>query len=544
MYFKRAIMKKLEALFPDESGIPEQFRILAPLEVTEYLVNGRLVRWTGEAQRVESAIHVRGNGPLSARYLGSCPLLGEAAGAEAVEAVRAAYDNGMGEWPTMSIAQRIERVEAFTRRMVAVRETVVRLMMWEIGKPHGECCTEFDRTVEYIRDTVDALKDLDRKSSRFVVEGGIYAQIRRAPLGPTLCMGPYNYPLNETFATMIPALVMGNPVIIKPPRLGKLLFAPLMEAFAECFPPGVVNLVFGNRQLIRPILESGVINVLAFIGSSEAANAMRRSHPSPNRLRCILGLGAKNAAIVMDTADMELAIRETVAGSLSFSGQRCTALKILFVHESRVDEFIEGFNAGVAALPIGMPWDKDVRITPLPEPGKIEYLTDLVKDATAHGAKVVNPGGGGSAMSLFRPAVLYPVTEAMRIYHEEQFGPVVPIVPFRDVETPVRYIIESRYGQQLSIFSEDPEEVAHLIDPLVNQVCRVNINCLCQRGPDSFPFTGRKDSAEGTLSVSDALRCFSIRTLVAAKGTEANKRMLTQIVQQRKSNFLSTDYIL
>jgi glyceraldehyde-3-phosphate dehydrogenase (NADP+) len=147
-------------------------------------------------------------------------------------------------------------------------------------------------------------------------------------------------------------------------------------------------------------------------------------------------------------------------------------------------------------------------------------------------------------MSLFRPAVLYPVTEAMRIYHEEQFGPVVPIVPFRDVETPVRYIIESRYGQQLSIFSEDPEEVAHLIDPLVNQVCRVNINCLCQRGPDSFPFTGRKDSAEGTLSVSDALRCFSIRTLVAAKGTEANKRMLTQIVQQRKSNFLSTDYIL
>ena len=83
-----------------------------------------------------------------------------------------------------------------------------------------------------------------------------------------------------------------------------------------------------------------------------------------------------------------------------------------------------------------------------------------------------------------------------------------------------------------------------LIDPLVNQVCRVNINSQCQRGPDSFPFTGRKDSAEGTLSVSDALRVFTIRTLVAAKSTEANKRLITESVRQRKSSFLSTDFIL
>ena len=536
-------MQNLEALFPEQSEIPEQFDIVAPLEVNEYLVGGRMVRWEGEMQRVESAIRVRSEGEYEARYIGSCPLLGEEAGAGAVEAVRTAYANGTGQWPTMSVAKRIERVEDFTRRMIGQRDTVVRLMMWEIGKPYTECCTEFDRTVDYIRDTIDALKDLDRASSRFVSEGGIYAQIRRAPLGPTLCMGPYNYPLNETFATLIPALVMGNPVIVKPPRLGKLLFAPLMEAFRECFPAGVVNLVFGNRQLIRPILESGVINVLAFIGSSEAANAMRFLHPSPNRLRCILGLGAKNAAIIMDSADMDLAVREAVAGSLSFSGQRCTALKILFVHESRVDEFIEAFNRGVETMPMGMPWDEGVRITPLPEPGKIDYLTDLVEDARAHGAKVVNTGGGDAAMSLFRPAALYPVTGDMRVYHEEQFGPVVPIVPFRDLETPIRYIIESRYGQQLSIFSDDPDAVAHLIDPLVNQVCRVNINCLSQRGPDTFPFTGRKDSAEGTLSVGDALRCFSIRTLVAAKGTEANKRMLTQIVQERRSNFLSTDFI-
>jgi glyceraldehyde-3-phosphate dehydrogenase (NADP+) len=132
----------------------------------------------------------------------------------------------------------------------------------------------------------------------------------------------------------------------------------------------------------------------------------------------------------------------------------------------------------------------------------------------------------------------------MRLYHEEQFGPVIPVMPYDDLETPINYIVNSNYGQQVSIFGQDTEAIAALIDPLVNQVCRVNINSQCQRGPDTFPFTGRKDSAEGTLSVSDALRSFSIRTLVAAKETDLNKSLITQILKERQSNFLSTDFIL
>jgi glyceraldehyde-3-phosphate dehydrogenase (NADP+) len=531
-------------LFPTGQDMAESNRMPEPVVQKGYLVDGRIIEWDGAMQRVDSPIGVRRGDGFSPVHIGSCPQLDAQAGLAAVGSSRQAWGNGMGLWPTMDVAGRISHVERFMSRMIAKRDEIVRLMMWEICKPLDECRTEFDRTVEYVRDTVDALKDLDRASSRFVIEKGIYAQIRRAPLGPTLCMGPYNYPLNETFATLIPALLMGNPVILKPPRLGRLLYAPLMEPFRDCFPPGVVNIVFGNRALIGPILESGVISVLAFIGSSAAASAMRKSHPNPNRLRCILGLGAKNPAIVMQSADMELAVAECVAGSLSFSGQRCTALKILFVHEDRLEEFIERFVRAVAAMPIGMPWAEEVRITPLPEPGKTTYLDELVTDAVRHGARIVNAGGGLHGQSLFHPTVLSPVDATMRIYHEEQFGPVVPIVPFKDMETPIDYIVESPFGQQMSLFSDDPEEVARLIDPMVNQVCRVNINCLCQRGPDTFPFTGRKDSAEGTLSVSDALRCFSIRTLVAAKGTGRNKELLAAITRARSSNFLSTDFIM
>jgi glyceraldehyde-3-phosphate dehydrogenase (NADP+) len=132
----------------------------------------------------------------------------------------------------------------------------------------------------------------------------------------------------------------------------------------------------------------------------------------------------------------------------------------------------------------------------------------------------------------------------MRLYSEEQFGPVIPVMPYDDLETPIEYIVHSNYGQQVSIFGQDIDAIANLVDPLVNQVSRVNINSQCQRGPDTFPFTGRKDSAEGTLSVSDALRSFSIRALVAAKETDLNKSLITQIVRDRKSNFLSTDFIL
>jgi glyceraldehyde-3-phosphate dehydrogenase (NADP+) len=344
---------------------------------------------------------------------------------------------------------------------------------------------------------------------------------------------------------MIPALIMGNTVIFKPPKLGVLLHQPLLEAFRDSFPRGVVNSVYGEGQkVVGPLMKSGRIDVLAFIGSSHVADILKQQHPKPHRLRCVLGLEAKNPGIVLEDADLEHAVKECLLGALSYNGQRCTALKILFVHEGIVDAFITKFNAAVDKLKGGMPWDAGVQITPLPEPNKTKYLTELIQDACTKGAHVINNNGGAVTGTYMSPAVVYPVTAGMRLYSEEQFGPVVPIAKFRDIEGPMHYVIQSDYGQQVSLFGSNADLIANLIDPMVNQVCRVNINSQCQRGPDTFPFTGRKDSAEGTLSVSDALRVFTIRTLVAAKETDANRRIIKSIVTERKSRFLSTDFIL
>ena len=539
------LRQSIRAIFPDEEQVPEAFLFNIPTTQDQFLVNGELRHWDGPTQEVLSPVCVRTASGLLQKCIGRYPVLTEKESLEALSAAIEAYDNGRGLWSTMSVGERIKHIGDFVYRMIEKREDVVNLLMWEIGKSYEDSQREFDRTAQYIKDTIAALKDLDRVSSRFVIEQGIIGQIRRAPLGVVLCMGPFNYPLNETFATLIPALIMGNSVIFKPPKHGVLPYRPLLEAFRDSFPRGVLNIVYGaGRTVIPPLMTSGKIDVLAFIGTSKAADPLRKEHPKPHRLRCVLGLEAKNAAIILSDADLDLAIKECVLGCLSFNGQRCTALKVLFVHSQIVDAFLDGFVRAIGKLRFGMPWEDNVFITPLPEPAKPAYLSELVEDAIRLGAKIINGEGGTAHEAFFYPAVLYPVNSKMRVYREEQFGPVIPIVSFDKVETPIQYVVQSDYGQQLSIFGTDPAVIADLIDPLVNQVCRVNINSQCQRGPDTFPFTGRKDSAEGTLSVSDALRVFSIRTLVAAKETEINKKIITSIVRERKSNFLSTDYIL
>ncbi|WP_119157852.1 NADP-dependent glyceraldehyde-3-phosphate dehydrogenase [Caldimonas tepidiphila] len=537
---------ELAACFPTPDAVPPEHRLPGELHQRHYLVDGRLEHWDGACKPVLSPVCLRGaDGGVEQVPLGSYPDMGEAQSDAALDAAVAAYASGRGAWPTMSVAGRIECMERFVQGMAKRREQIVRLIMWEIGKSLADARKEFDRTVEYIGATIAALKDMDNGHSRFTVVEGTIGQVRRTPLGVVLCMGPYNYPLNETFCTLIPALLMGNTVVLKPPTYGALLFEPLLEVFRDAFPAGVVNTIYAPGEVVVPrLLASGKVNVLALIGSSRVADFLKKQHPKSHRLRAVLGLDAKNAAIVLPDADLDLAVRECLLGALSFNGQRCTALKMLIVHRSIVDAFLDKFVAALGRLKMGMPWEEGVQITPLPGPHRTRYMKDAIEDACAKGARVINAGGGTSLCTLFQPALVYPVREGMTLHREEQFGPVVPVMDFDNVEEALQYVISSDHGQQVSLFGRDADRIGALIDPLVNQVCRVNINAQCQRGPDVFPFAGRKDSAEGTLSISDALRAFSIRSMVATRETEDNKQLLNGIVREHKSTFLNTGFIL
>ena len=524
-------------------NIPQQYQIKDTVNQNTYLVGGELKSWTGATSEVYSTISSTED--YKPTLLGTIPTLGENEALEALDAACDAYKKGQGLWPTMKVEDRIACMEKFVGQMKTKREEIVKLLMWEIGKTLPDSEKEFDRTVEYIYDTIEDYKQMDRNSAKFEKNSGVNAHIRRGPIGVVLCLGPYNYPLNETFALLIPALIMGNTAVFKPAKHGVLLISPLLEAFQSSFPAGVVNIIYGRgRTVASPIMKDGRVDVLALIGNSKSANALQNQHPKSNRLRMVLGLEAKNPAIVLKDADLDLAIEECIAGSTSFNGQRCTALKVLYVHEDIVEEFNKRFSAKVDALKFGNPWEDGAKLTPLPEPDKPAYIQELIDDATEKGAKIINQKGGDTTDNYIFPAVLYPVTKAMRVYEEEQFGPVIPVIPFSDIEEPLDDMAASNYGQQVSLFGKDVKTLAPLIDTLVNLVCRVNLNSSCQRGPDVYPFTGRKDSAVATLSVHDALRSFSIRTFVASKDNDYNNAILKDLLDSRASNFVSTDYIL
>ena len=524
-------------------SIPKEFQLNKIINHTEYLINGKINQWDGNQASVFSTLlcDVSEKEP---QLIGKTPEMSGDFALKALDAAHNAFNYGQGEWPTMKVYERINCMENFVKKMLIKREEIVKLLMWEIGKNLNDSRKEFDRTVEYIIDTIEEYKVIDRKGATFQNKSGVRALIRRGPLGVVLCLGPYNYPLNETFALLIPAIIMGNTTIFKPAKHGVLLIAPLLEAFQESFPPGVVNIVFGRgREIATPIMKTGKIDVLALIGHSSSAISLQDLHPQKSRLRLVLGLEAKNPGIILKDADIDLTVKECISGTLSFNGQRCTALKILYVHEDIKDEFLDKFSKAVDELKLGLPWDNTL-LTPLPEPSKPKYITDLIDDAINKGAKILNKRGGEKQKNFVFPAVLYPVNKEMNVYKEEQFGPVIPIISFNNISTPIKDMSESNYGQQVSIFGKDVETLGPIIDSMVNLVCRVNLNSACQRGPDIYPFTGRKDSAVATLSVHDALRSFSIRTFVASKDNELNKNILREMIDSKKSHFMRTDYYL
>jgi glyceraldehyde-3-phosphate dehydrogenase (NADP+) len=448
---------------------------------------------------------------------------------EVLKSAKAAWNNGRGVWPQMTANERIAAMERVVASLKQRRTEIVDVLMWEIGKTTDDAAAEFDRTMTFIDATIAAFRAMDASDGAWKVVSGILARVRRAAIGIMLCLGPFNYPFNETYATLIPALLAGNVVIMKIPNLGGLAHVITMEVYAQHLPAGAINFFSGSgRETMGPLMSTGDIDVLAFIGGSGAADAVIKAHPHPHRLKVFLQLEGKNLGIVLPDADLDTAVKQVTLGATSYNGQRCTAIKLVMVHRSIVDAFLDKFSQSVSSLKWGLPWEAGVSITPLPEPNKPQYLRDLLADAVAHGARVVNAaeGGGESHGALMRPAVVYPVTRAMRLWHEEQFGPVVPVAVYDDLEEVYDYLGAMPYGQQAAIFTSDAQASAPLLDVLSTVVGRVNINTQCGRSPDSLPFSARRSSAMGTMSVTEALRVFSTETVLAAKHDAANERIL------------------
>mmetsp|Transcript_9346 Transcript_9346/g.28157 ORF Transcript_9346/g.28157 Transcript_9346/m.28157 type:complete len:471 (+) Transcript_9346:61-1473(+) len=441
-------------------------------ESRDYVIDGEVKQWDGDVGDVYSPIMKQTSKGGEAVKIGYFAMLDEETAIAAAKSCNKAFDNGRGEWPSMHAEGRISAIEKFLEKIKERRDEIVDLIMWEICKSLPDARKEFDRTVQYVYDTISDYKQLLNKESAIVSAPGYMSKIRRVPLGVVMCSSPTNYPYNELYTTLIPALMTGNCAIVKVPRTGGLCHVPTFQIFAECFPKGTVAMLTGaGRTVMKTIMQSGLVEAFAFIGSTKAAADLIREYPYPNRLRICLGLEAKNPAIVFSDADVDLAVKECVTGSLSYNGMRCTALKIIYVHKSLKDEFLEKFAKAVDSLKMGLPWVSGVKITPLAEKNKDKYLNDLVSDAKEKGAKIINERGGKHDRTLYAPTVLYPVKDGMKAFEEEQFGPVVPVTDFEDVEEVYSDLAKSNYGQQAASTYSMPQEMTASVGLFPSDVC-------------------------------------------------------------------------
>jgi len=256
-----------------------------------------------------------------------------------------------------------------------------------------------------------------------------------------------------------------------------------LDLFAEVFPNSIVQFISGeSNELVDTIMQSGDVNMLVFSGCTCQADHIIKNHPHPHRLKLYLQLERKNIAIVLSNADLQHAVREIADGALYLNGQHGESIKIVLVHSSIVLDFLHELTEYVNKLKCGFPWSDGVDITPLKKPSHTQFLQELLIDAMRKGANIVNSHEGGGKLNyystLMRPAIVYPVTESMRLWSEDQMGPIIPIVSYHDMDEVYDCVASNMQGIQASIFTSihSLEAAGPLVDALSHSVSQININ--------------------------------------------------------------------
>jgi glyceraldehyde-3-phosphate dehydrogenase [NAD(P)+] len=344
-----------------------------------------------------------------------------------------------------------------------------------------------------------------------------FALVIHEPLGVIACVTPFNYPLFSVIAKVIPAIVSGNTVVVKPasddPIVALLLARVLQEAGV---PDGVVNVITGSGGRVGDHLVShDHVRMITLTGSTEVGKhvatlaGMKKMH---------LELGGKGAAIVAADADLPLAAKKVLEGCLKYSGQRCDAISRVFVEESVADRFMELLVKELDMWKMGDPRDKNHSLGPLINPKAAERVQSLVDDAVSKGASLVS--GGKHSRSYFEPTILDFVPRQARIASEETFGPVATVMRVKDVDEAINRTNESKFGLDSCVFTANLYTAWKVAKAL--EEGSVSINDAPAHGVGYFPFGGNKDSGLGRegvgYSIDEMTRIKTIQFNLAPAG--------------------------
>lgn len=441
--------------------------------------------------------------PINQEELGTVPAMSQAEVDEAMKAARAA----LPAWRALSAVERAAYLHKTAAILERDKEEIGTILAKEVAKGIKAAIGEVVRTADLIR---YAAEEGLRITGQAMEGGGFEAAsknklavVRREPVGVVLAIAPFNYPVNLSGSKIAPALIAGNVVMFKPPTQGSISGLLLAKAFEEAgIPAGVFNTITGRGSEIGDyIIEHKEVNFINFTGSTPIGERIGRL---AGMRPIMLELGGKDAALVLEDADLEHAAKQIVAGAFSYSGQRCTAIKRVIVLESVADKLATLLQAEVAKLTVGDPFD-NADITPVIDNASADFIWGLIEDAQEKGAQALTPIKREG--NLLWPVLFDQVTKDMKVAWEEPFGPILPIIRVANVEEAIAFANESEFGLQSSVFTNDFKKAFEIAEKL--EVGTVHINNKTQRGPDNFPFLGVKGSGAGVQGIKYSIEAMT-----------------------------------
>jgi len=452
----------------------------------------------------------------SAQLVSIDPATGEAVGSvpttplEAIPRLVHQAREAQRGWGALSHAERAEVLRPAAERLKAEARRLGELASREMGKPLPEAIGEANYCADgmgaELDEIVAALSDVVREDAR------IRSILRHAPLGVCAAITPWNFPLLMPHQSVLPALVAGNTVLLKPSEETTLVACEYAKILNEFLPTGVLTPVFGDGAQGRALVVADV-DLIVFTGSRETGKRIL-ADAGPGLKRVILELGGKDPLVVLDDADLDAAAAFAVRNSFRNAGQVCVSTERIYVDAAIHEDFLRKMVERTNALKQGNPRDAGVQVGPMVSARQKAKVVAQIDAAVAAGATLV-AGGEPREGNFVAPTILADVTHAMDVMREETFGPVACVQAFRSIDEALRLANDTPFGLGAAVFGRDLSRAEDVAARIHAGMVGINQGC---GGADGCPWVGAKESGYGFHSGPEGHRQFAqVRVLSRAK---------------------------
>ena len=464
----------------------------------EMTINGRSVK---------AARYTEVRNPSTGAVVGLCPDGTTEYLEQAINAAEKAYPS----WRRSSNEDRKAACQRMATVLTDNAAELAVLLTQEQGKPLKGLGSEFELGGCAAWAGYTASQELPMQ----VIEesAGKRVEKHREPIGVVASITPWNWPLMIAIWHIVPAIRTGNTVVIKPSPYTPLSTLRMVELLAAVLPPGVLNVIAGGDELGAALSRHPKVGKIVFTGSIPTGRKVMAS-AAPTLKALTLELGGNGAAIVLPDVDMKKLVEPMFWGAFINSGQTCAALKRLYVHDSVYDKVCQALVDYASKVPVGDGMDEKSALGPLQNERQFRKVTELVDDARARGAKVLLGGEPGKGPGYFYPlTIIANATEGMRVVDEEQFGPVLPIIRYTDLDDAIRRANATEFGLDASVWGSDRAQLADVAARL--EAGTVYVNKHADIAPN-VPFGGIKSSGLGVEFGQEGLEAYTTIKIINA----------------------------